>query len=448
MRFALFDSLRNLVSGLGMTRGKTIGDTFGFETVLPPEAEAMYRGDWLARKIIDIIPADMTREWRVWQGEQDEQERLYAVETALGVRAKVAAALRWARLYGGAAILIGDGASDPRTPLDVSRIGRDGIRYLTVFDRTELAAGEIDRDIASPSYGLARSFMVSGDRASVEIHRSRFILFDGADLPRAAREANGGWGASIFDAVKAAVTKAASAALNSAELIHEAKVDVVTVPDLAAHLADRESANRLTERFMLANSLKSTVGMLLLGGGEEFQRNAASFTGLTDLMHAFLQQAAGAADIPVTRLLGQSPAGMSSTGESDLRNYYDHIRSRQTNELAATLATLDEALIRHALGSRPPSIAYEWASLWQMTPQEAAGVAKTKAETTAVYANTGLFPAEVLAKAVTDQLVDDGVFPSLETHLAEFEAAGGEIDFTPLQEKQGEQQPGAASEDG
>ena len=43
------------------------------------------------------------------------------------------------------------------------------------------------------------------------------------------------------------------------------------------------------------------------------------------MVRTFLQVAAGAADIPVTRLLGQSPAGLSATGESDTRNYYDMI---------------------------------------------------------------------------------------------------------------------------
>jgi len=40
-----------------------------------------------------------------------------------------------------------------------------------------------------------------------------------------------------------------------------------------------------------------------------------------------MQLASGAADIPMTRLLGQSPAGMNATGDGDMRNYYDRIEA-------------------------------------------------------------------------------------------------------------------------
>jgi phage-related protein (TIGR01555 family) len=38
-----------------------------------------------------------------------------------------------------------------------------------------------------------------------------------------------------------------------------------------------------------------------------------------------MMDVAGAARIPVTKLFGRSPAGMNSTGESDMNNYYDYI---------------------------------------------------------------------------------------------------------------------------
>ncbi len=40
--------------------------------------------------------------------------------------------------------------------------------------------------------------------------------------------------------------------------------------------------------------------------------------------------------MPVTILMGQSPAGMNATGESDFRWHYDRIKSRQTLHIAPT----------------------------------------------------------------------------------------------------------------
>ena len=59
--------------------------------------------------------------------------------------------------------------------------------------------------------------------------------------------------------------------------------------------------------------MKSINYVLLLGDGESWARQRIDFGGLPEMVRTFLQVAAGAADIPVTRFLGQSPAGMSAS---------------------------------------------------------------------------------------------------------------------------------------
>ena len=59
------------------------------------------------------------------------------------------------------------------------------------------------------------------------------------------------------------------------------------------------------------------------------ETHSYSFTGLSDIYESFMMDMAGAAEIPATKLFGRSPQGFNSTGESDLRNYYDMIASLQ-----------------------------------------------------------------------------------------------------------------------
>ena len=77
------------------------------------------------------------------------------------------------------------------------------------------------------------------------------------------------------------------------------------------------------------------------------------------MVRTFLQVAAGAADIPVTRLLGQSLAGLSATGDSDTRNYYDMIAARQELDLRPQLERLD-ALLLSAAGIDPGAVRFEF----------------------------------------------------------------------------------------
>ncbi|MBX9719281.1 MAG: DUF1073 domain-containing protein, partial [Methylobacterium sp.] len=327
------DSLRNVVSGLGTAKDKRSHNTFVIQPMMRDEIDALYLEDGFARKIVDKMPADEVREWRTWEAR--EAEAIYAAERQLRYRAKVQQARTWGRLYGGAAILIGDGNDDPTKPLDIEGIGKGGCQYLHVLSRHELAAGELERDILSPNFGRAKSYTLANTAANSipEIHHSRLAIFDGVDCPRLIRDTNQGWGLPLYQAIRTAIMNVAVSAASAAALTEEAKTDVIQVPDLTAQLSDPEGQRRLITRFTMASQMKSTVNTLLLGADEVFSRKQMSFTGLPDLIRMHIEIVAGVADYPVTVLLGTAPKGMNATGDGDARNYYDTIKARQTGGL-------------------------------------------------------------------------------------------------------------------
>src|SRR5690606_9408674 len=124
--------------------------------------------------------------------------------------------------------------------------------------------------------------------------------------------------------------------------------------------------------------------------------------------------------IPATRLLGQSPAGLNSTGEADLRNYYDRVQAMQELDVGPAIGLLDECLIRSALGSRPAEIHYIWNTLWQPTAAEQSEIGKRAAETVKILGETKLWHADALSKAATTMLVEQSVLPGLEAAVEEF----------------------------
>ena len=76
----LADTLKSLVSGLGTSKDKTTSLAYVFAPITDEQLNAMHRSDWLARKIVDIIPHDMTREWREWQATNPQIEAIEEVE--------------------------------------------------------------------------------------------------------------------------------------------------------------------------------------------------------------------------------------------------------------------------------------------------------------------------------------------------------------------------------
>lgn len=425
------DSLRSVVAGLGdPMRDKMSTASYGLQFIDDYQLAAIYKSNWLGGKIVDIPAMDAVRKGRDWQAEQDQIELIEAEQNRLGFWQKLLEAKTKARLWGGAALFIGTGEADLMVPLSVDRFKKGGIKYLTVLTRRDLTAGPIEQDVLSEFYGKPAYYEATGAQSMVRIHPSRMVVFIGAPHgdQLLAAGLNQGWGDSIIERVYSAMKNADATAANIASLVFEANVDVFRIPDFMASLSDPAYQSRLLDRFQLAALAKGINRALILDKDEEYDRKQVSFATLPEVMQTFLQMAAGAADIPVTRLLGQSPAGMSSTGESDMNNYYDRVSSIQTLEITPALYRFDECLIRSALGDRPPEVFYTWSPLKQMTEKEEAEIGKMNADTAKTLADTGIFTAAELRIVVTNQLVESGFYPGLDQAVADTDK-GGEFDL-------------------
>lgn len=423
------DGLVNLVSNLGTPRDKAASSFYGQPLFTDDEGSNAYRGTWLARKIIDIPALDSCRKWRGWSADQKQISAIEAEEKRLGVQQKLLEALIRARLCGGAALYIGTGDSNPLLPLRPESIGKGAIRHLNVLSKRVLQAGELDRDPESPGYGRPAYYTLSsGVAGTVQIHPSRLVILQGAAKPDPELDAGDGWGDSVLMALSKAIKDADSTSGNIASLVFEAKVDVIKIPRFMAMLADPVYEQQVLQRLQLAAMAKGINGALLLDKDEDYEQKSANFSGLTDVLLAFMQLVSGAADIPITRLLGQSPGGLNASGDNDIRNYYDRISSGQELVLGPALQVLDECLIRSALGTRPAEVFYNWRSLWQTTDKERADIGKTTAESIKIVAETRLIPDDVMTTVAVNMLTEAGVAPGLESEMAEYALSAPEGD--------------------
>jgi len=431
------DSMVNFVSMLGTSRDKSTANEFALNFLDDSQLEYAYRGDWVARKVVNVPAGDSTRAWRTWQADKDDIEKIEALEKELGVQHKLKHALIRARLWGGGGLIMGFG-DDPSQPIDPEKIKKGGLKYLHVFSKSDLTAGDIERDIHSEYFGLPMFYDLNAGLAGgvtttgTRIHRSRIVRLVGGELPSMSSVVSSGaqgWGDSVLQPIYDAVMNVASSTQGVAALIQESKIDVVKIPQMMANMGNAEYRSRLVERFSTANLAKSMLSTLILDKEEEWQRITTSFTALPDLMKLYLLIASGAADIPATRLLGQSAQGLNATGEGDIRNYYDHIASEQTTVLSPALTILDQAIVRSALGDAKSSdIYYQWTPLWQMTEKEKAELFKIKVDSVKVISDTGLVEPEVLKVGLENMLIEDGTIPGIESAIEDFEESGGGVD--------------------
>lgn len=227
------DSLTNMVANIGTSRDKAASTFYSMPVLSDEELLNAYRGAWLPRKIVDIPAFDSVRAWRDWQAKKAQIELIEAEEKRLNVKGKILEAKIKARLWGGAAVVIGTGDQNLTEPLDVERVGKGGLKYLTVISRRNLTAGEIDRDPASEWYGKPKVYQIkSTDGVQVDIHPSRLVVFNGAAQhdEEIVTTTYAGWGDSVLLSVVEAIKQADGTAANIASLVFEAKVNVIRTP--------------------------------------------------------------------------------------------------------------------------------------------------------------------------------------------------------------------------
>jgi phage-related protein (TIGR01555 family) len=279
-------------------------------------------------------------------------------------------------------------------------------------------------DPQSPWFGQPSYYeMAPESGAPVRIHPSRVIAFRGQQVPDmgASSWEDVFWGDPVAQSILSAVMNADAAQAGFASLIDEAKVDIVKMPGLMQNAATAEYEQRFMERWRLAGLGVSTHRKMIIDGDEDIVTRQMVWAGMPEVIASYVQLVAGAADIPATRLLGKSPDGMNATGKGDETNYNTMISGRQEADLRPLIEQVDELLIRSAMGRRDPNIGWVFAPLSVMSEAERATVAKAKAETTQIYANSGLVPVLALEKGVQNQLIEDGTYPGLDGALAEME---------------------------
>ena len=372
----VMDGLTNVMTGLGTSKSKRSFNRWSYAELNNwAELDQCYQSNWIARKICDIPAEDMTREWR--RIKSDGAEEIEALESQLLVANHVQEATTWARLYGGAGILmITD--QDLTKPLRPELIKKGELKRLLVLDRWDMSAMTINTwDVLASNYLKPEFYSVRG--GSMQVHHSHFARFNGERLPLRHMAQTQGWGDSVLRKCLDDITDMVAAKDGIAELMQEANVDVITRQGLTDELSTDQD-DHIIKRYEMFSLMKSSIQMALLDGDEKFDRMTLNLSGVAPIIEQFMTWISGAADIPVTRMFGTSAKGMNATGEGDDRNYNNSIRAGQRSYLAEPMRTLDEVLVRSALGYWPDDYDYVWNPLSIPNAVEIAQANKTNAE--------------------------------------------------------------------
>ena len=353
------------------------------KTLNRQELEWAYQSSWMCGLAVDVLAEDMTREGV--DIKCDSPETIDAINAAmddLRVWDSICDAIKWSRLYGGAIAVMLINGQDVSSPL--TAIPRGAFRGLAVFDRWQLDQSEPEYvQELGPDFGKPAYYTVLQGNSELaadwkNIHYSRVIRFEGRRLPFQLRQSYQGWGASVLEPLLDLV-KAYDLATNGAsQLLSKAYLRYYKVEGLRDILTNSMAREGFLKQMDIMREFQGIEGLTLGDTSDDFQTLTYTFTGIPEIMLQIGQQVSGAIGVPLVRLFGQSPVGFNSTGESDLRIYYDNVKHDQDTDLRPGLKRILNALHESATGAKPCSgFGFEFRSLWQMTNEQKAAAAQS-----------------------------------------------------------------------
>lgn len=387
------------------------------------QLNALYRESWIIRRIIDVIPSDMLKNWiTITSGiDPDVEKKLSISLRRTQLIDKLKRGMQWGRLYGGAlgVMLVKHQGYNLSQPLRLDWIMPGDFAGLLIFDRWNGVnpSNELIEDISDPDYGYPKYYTVTDPAGggSVKIHHSRVIRFTGNTLPFWEEIAEMQWGASVVESVFDELKKRDNVSWNIAQLTFMANIRVLKMQDLGQLLAatDSESQAELLRTLEAQNMLLNNMGMQVMDAADGLETHQYTFGGLADCYQQFIMDISGAAEIPVTKLFGRSPSGLNATGESDLQNYYDMIAEKQEAVLRPILNKVLPPFIISTIGSLPKDFDFDFDPVAEPSDKERADLAKCGTDNVVAAYNAGLISQRTALKELKQQSERTGVWTNI-----------------------------------
>lgn len=381
-QIAKFDGWKNILTGLGIKgRDKRESAIIEWEILMESPAENLYSQSDVAGKIVDEVISESFREGYTLKADDmpteiqgainDERERLKVDE-------KFQEAWRFARLYGGGAIIV--------IPRDITKLSQpfipesvDEIQSLLVLTRWELPRGLIEYDIRSPNFGMPKNYRIcprggAGETNGVdvmneEVHHSRVLRFDGAFLPRINFLKNNHWHDSILNKAQRAIRDYDIAMSSVSATLEDFSIGVMKISGLQQALSE-DNDGIIMKRMEINSLAKSVAKMIVLDADKEsYEYQDRQLSGVADCVKLVAGRLVVASNMPHTKILGESPLGSNATGNSTTKDWLDHVKSQQVSYVDCRLLKLWKWILLAKKsptgGKLPVGLKIHYPPLWQ-----------------------------------------------------------------------------------
>lgn len=448
------DGYVNLVNRYGTSKDSSEHYNFQPEPTVPDDVlSVFYEGNGLFAKIIDAPAEEALKKGFTLDGVSDQSVIDFAYESLdeLDWEETAMTALKWARLFGGsiAVLLINDGRG-LEEPLDWKSI--KSIDDIRIYDRSVIQpdySSMFSYDPTDPfgtrgsRLGMPEYYHITSRYGSFTVHDSRCLVFQNGILPEnCTNSVYQLWGMPEYVRLRRAIRSTELAHESAPKMLDKSVQPIYKAKNLANLLSSDEGETILLKRLQAIDLARGMLDSIAIDSdGEDYDFKSFQLAGVADIIDATCNYLSALTSIPQTILFGRSPAGMNSTGQSDMENYYNYVERIQKRMLRSNLRYLLSVIFQAGLYTKEveevPKIKIAFNSLWSATEKEQAELEQMKASIQQVKAQTAQIYVDMSAidpSEVRQKLASGDEF-SVETMLDDY--SDDELfENTPQQEEQ------------
>lgn len=445
------DGYTNLLNKYGTAQDNSMAYYYEKDNIVTDmELTSLYESNGIFAKIIDR-PSEESLKHGLDIDFGDETISEYVEERLddLDFEDKFATAEKWARLYGGAIIvMLCDDGGALEEPLDWDKVTT--IEELRVFDRSVVQEdftgyfrfnvfGATGKPIPQeePMY-----YRVNSTYGYFVVHSSRCLVFRNGRLPeKSSSTLFKNWGMPEYIRIREALRECLTTHANGTKLLERSVQAIYKMQNLANLLSSEEGEEKVLQRLQVIDMARGILNSIAIdASGEDYDFKTLPMSGVKDIIDTTCNMLSAVTNIPQTILFGRSPAGMNATGDSDLENYYNMVENIQKQNMKKNVRTLLRLILKQGFleGAIPeiPKFKVKFAALWSQSDTEIADIEQRRAQTQQIKAQTAqsyietgvLDPSEV-----RKSLAEEGEF-DIEEILTEDDIELPDDTFTPIEE--------------
>lgn len=338
----------------------------------------MYKTHGVLQTAIDMPVLDALRGGLELQSKELDADDLKVLEDALeenGILESIGEAMVWARLYGGAGLIINTD-QDMSQPLTLKRLSR---LELYAANRWELGTTYKPSGPGTGSgVGSINPWEVAAAKTSEKfnfygknIHASRVLTIAGKAAPYIVRWQLQGWGMSEIERMVEDFNGYVKTKNVIYELLEEAKIDVYGLKDFKTNLATQAGTNLVQKRIEAVNRLKNFQRALIMDSEDTYDQKQVTFAGLAEMKKENRIDIASALRMPFSKLFGTTAGGggLANSGQDDLENYNAMVESEIREKLRRPIRKV-LGLMCIALFGEEFDITFKYKPLRIMTAKE------------------------------------------------------------------------------